>query len=90
MTVPLLLGAIIATVALTRAPSSAPLRGSLFEEYESSARERMISRDEEDGRPFAATTLVLKNPVWTKDRDFFGSGVSIWTRETIELYLRDP
>ncbi len=61
---------------------------SLYEEYEASARERMISRDEDDW-PIVATALLLKCPVWTEDRDFFGSGVSIWTSETIELYLRD-
>lgn len=61
---------------------------SLYEEYEISARERMISRDEEDW-PIVATALLLRSPVWTEDRDFFGSGISTWTSETIELYLRD-
>ncbi|MDQ2843626.1 MAG: PIN domain-containing protein [Acidobacteriota bacterium] len=60
---------------------------SLYEEYEASARERMISRDEDDW-PIVATALLLKSPVWTEDKDFFGSGVSTWTTETIELYLR--
>lgn len=60
---------------------------SLYEEYEVSARERMISRDEEDW-PIVAAALLLKCPVWTEDRDFFGSGISIWTTETVELYLR--
>ena len=60
---------------------------SLYEEYEISARERMISRDEEDW-PIVATALLLRSPVWTEDRDFFGSGVSTWTSDTIELYLR--
>jgi len=62
---------------------------SLYEEYETSARERMISRDEEDW-PIVATALLLKCPVWTEDRDFFGSGIPTWTSETIELYLRNP
>ncbi len=61
---------------------------SLYEEYEASARERMISRDEDDW-PIVATALLLKSPVWTEDKDFFGSGVSTWTSETVELYLRD-
>jgi len=60
---------------------------SLYEEYEASARERMISRDEEDW-PIVAASLLLKCPVWTEDRDFFGSGASTWTSETIELYLK--
>lgn len=61
---------------------------SLYEEHESSARERMISRDEDDW-PIVASALLLKCPVWTEDRDFFGSGISTWTTETVELYLRD-
>lgn len=60
---------------------------SLYEEYETSARERMISRDEQDW-PIVAASLLLKCPVWTEDRDFFGSGVSTWTTETVDLYLR--
>ncbi len=60
---------------------------ALYEEFEASARERMISRDEEDW-PIVATSLLLKCPVWTEDRDFFGSGVSTWSTETVDLYLR--
>ena len=61
---------------------------SLYEEHELSARERMISRDVDDW-PIVASALLLGCPVWTEDRDFFGSGISTWTTETIELYLRD-
>jgi len=60
----------------------------LYEEYESSARDRMVSRDVDDW-PIVATSLLLKCPVWTEDRNFFGSGISTWTTEAIELYLRD-
>jgi predicted nucleic acid-binding protein len=60
---------------------------TLYEEFEASARERIISRDEEDW-PIIATSLLLKCPVWTEDRDFFGSGIPTWTTETIDLYLR--
>ena len=60
---------------------------SLYEEYETTARERIISRDEEDW-PIVASSLLLKCPVWTEDRDFFGSGISTWTTETVDLYLR--
>jgi predicted nucleic acid-binding protein len=60
---------------------------SLYEEYESSARERMI-RDVADW-PVVATSLLLDCPVWTEDQDFFGSGIATWTTNRIELYLRD-
>jgi predicted nucleic acid-binding protein len=61
---------------------------SLYEEYELSARERMLPRDVNDW-PIIATSLLLLRPVWTEDRGFFGSGVSTWTTNTIELYLRE-
>ena len=61
---------------------------SLYEEYESSARERMISRDVADW-PIVATSLLLDCPVWTEDQDFFGSGIATWNTNNVELYLRD-
>lgn len=61
---------------------------SLYEEYEASARDRIGHRDVNDW-PIVATSLLLNCPVWTEDHDFFGSGVSTWTSQTIELYLRD-
>jgi predicted nucleic acid-binding protein len=61
---------------------------SLYEEYEFSARERMLSRDVSDW-PIAATSLLLDCPIWTEDQDFFGSGIATWTTNNVELYLRD-
>jgi predicted nucleic acid-binding protein len=61
---------------------------SLYEEYETLARERIASRDEEDW-PVVAAALLLDCPIWTEDQDFFGTGVATWTTNRIELYLRD-
>jgi len=49
---------------------------SLYEGYESPARERMRSRDIADW-PIVATSLLLDCPIWTEDQDFFGSGVAL-------------
>lgn len=62
---------------------------SLYEEFEQRARERIASRDVDDW-PVVATALLLDAPIWTEDRDFFGSGIATWTSAKIELYLRDP
>ena len=59
----------------------------LYEEHEARARYRISSRDEADW-PVVATSLLLDCPVWTEDKDFFGSGVATWTTATIEIYLR--
>jgi predicted nucleic acid-binding protein len=60
---------------------------SLYEEYQSAARERIAPRDPDDW-PVVATALLLDLPIRTEDQDFFGSGVAIWTSDRIELYLQ--
>jgi predicted nucleic acid-binding protein len=59
----------------------------LYEQHEAEARRR-ISRDVSDW-PIVATAMLLGCPIWTEDRDFFGSGVATWTTENVELYLRN-
>ena len=61
---------------------------SLYEEFEMRARERISSRDADDW-PVVATAILLNAPIWTEDRDFFGSGIATWTSNKIEIYLRD-
>ncbi len=60
---------------------------ALYQDFEQLARERMVARDIEDW-PVAAVALMLKIPIWTEDRDFFGSGFPTWTTDRVELYLR--
>jgi predicted nucleic acid-binding protein len=60
---------------------------SLYEEYEQAARERVGTRDPADW-PIAAVALLLDVPIWTEDQDFFGSGISTWTTDRVEVFLR--
>jgi predicted nucleic acid-binding protein len=64
-----------------------PVDKSLYESFEKPARERIEGRDPADW-PVVAVALMLGAPVWTEDRDFFGSGVATWTTDRVELYLR--
>lgn len=66
-----------------------PVDKSLYEAHERLARERIEHRDPRDW-PVVAVALLLAIPVWTEDQDFFGSGVSTWTTDRVEIYLRDP
>jgi len=59
-----------------------------YAEFEVSARARISARDPEDW-PIVATALLLNAPIWTEDRDFFGSGIATWTTDRIEIYLRN-
>lgn len=65
-----------------------PVEKSLYESHEEIARERIARRDPRDW-PVVAVALLLKLPVWTEDQDFFGTGISIWTTDRVELYLRE-
>lgn len=64
-----------------------PVDKSLYEDHEKLARERIERRDPRDW-PVVAVALLLDIPVWTEDQDFFGSGVSTWTTDRVEVYLR--
>jgi predicted nucleic acid-binding protein len=59
-----------------------------YEEFEQRARARISSRDADDW-PVIATAMLIDAPVWTEDRDFFGSGIATWTSNNVEIYLRD-
>lgn len=37
-----------------------------------------------------ACALLPDRPIWTEDRDFFGTGVATWTTALMELYFADP
>jgi predicted nucleic acid-binding protein len=60
---------------------------SLYEQFENPARDRIASRDPDDW-PIVATAMLIDAPIWSEDRDFFGSGIATWTSDRIELYLR--
>jgi predicted nucleic acid-binding protein len=62
---------------------------SLYEEYETAARERVQIRDPSDW-PIVAVALLLNIPIWTEDRDFFGAGIATWTTNRVDLFLRNP
>ena len=47
----------------------------------------MAARDMDDW-PIAAVAMTLDLPIWTEDKDFFGSGIATWTTDRVELYLQ--
>jgi len=59
---------------------------ALYRDFEQFALEQIARRDVDDW-PIVATSLMLQVPVWTEDRDFFGSGLATWTTDRVELYL---
>ena len=63
------------------------VESTLYADFEETAKERMAGRDEDDW-PVAAVALALNSPLWTEDRDFFGTGIATWTTDRVELYLK--
>jgi predicted nucleic acid-binding protein len=59
---------------------------SMYQERAVEAQQRMKNRDILDW-PIAATALLLNCPIWTEDKDFFGSGIPTWTTDRIHLFF---
>ena len=65
-----------------------PIGLDLYSNFEAEARQRLRKRDEEDW-PVLALALSLSCPIWTEDKDFFGTGVPVWTSDRIEIFLKN-
>ena len=59
-----------------------------YAEHRDEAVLRIGQRDHDDW-PIVAVALTLGAPIWTHDRDFFGTGIATWTTDRVELYLND-
>jgi predicted nucleic acid-binding protein len=51
-----------------------------YEAVRDDALARIQARDPNDW-PVLACALLLRQPIWTEDRDFFGVGVATWTTD---------
>ncbi len=56
--------------------------------HQVAASNRIRMRDLSDW-PIVATCLLLDAPLWTEDRDFFGSGIATWTTNTVGVFLQE-
>lgn len=63
-----------------------PVPEEVYESVRAAALSRIESRAPDDW-PVLAAALVIECPIWTEDRDFFGTGVPTWTTDRVELYL---
>ncbi len=64
----------------------APLTAEIYSEFEVESKSRIAARDEQDW-PLLALALALDCPIWTEDKDFFGTGVATWHSQNVERYL---
>jgi predicted nucleic acid-binding protein len=66
-----------------------PVPASSYEPLRAPALARIGQRDPHDWQVMFCA-LLLNCPIWTEDRDFFGTGVATWTTALVELYFADP
>jgi predicted nucleic acid-binding protein len=66
-----------------------PMEGAEYEPMREAALARIGPRDPDDW-PVLACALAVGCPIWTEDRDFFGTGVAIWTSASVEIFLAEP
>jgi len=65
------------------------IAASFYQDFEAPAMRRIRRRDPTDWVVVAAS-LFLDCPIWTEDKDFFGSGIATWTTDRVEVYLEEP
>jgi predicted nucleic acid-binding protein len=63
-----------------------PIPAQSYEAMREAALARIGWRDPGDW-PVLACALMFDCPIWTEDRDFFGTGIATWTTALIELFL---
>jgi predicted nucleic acid-binding protein len=62
-----------------------PVSKSPYEQLQERASQR-LPQDPEDW-PCVALALHLGGcPIWTKDTDYFGCGLPVWTNQTVRVY----
>jgi predicted nucleic acid-binding protein len=64
-----------------------PMNVISYGALEEEAKERITARDPNDW-PLVAVALLLGCPIWTEDKDFFGTGIAVWNTANVEIYLK--
>ena len=62
------------------------LEPAFYADMQQPALQRIARRDADDW-PVLACAMLLSCPVWTEDKDFFGTGVPTWTTDRVALYF---
>jgi len=65
-----------------------PLDETFYNSFKVEAKKRIANKDEDDW-PVVAVALFLNCPIWTEDKDFFGTGIATWETYTVEIYLSE-
>jgi predicted nucleic acid-binding protein len=58
----------------------------MYSDCKAASLERIAKRDADDWH-ILACAMTFNCPIWTEDKDFFGTGVATWTTDRVALYL---
>ena len=61
-----------------------PLAPSVYEVFEAPARGRLHERGQPDW-PVLAAAMAFDGGIWSHDRDFFGTGVALWSTRNMKF-----
>nr|WP_243846915.1 PIN domain-containing protein [Sphingomonas japonica] len=67
----------------------APIDPFAFVHLEREARDRLDAGGQSDW-PVLATALAFEADIWSRDRDFFGTGVAVWATRNIRRSAATP
>jgi predicted nucleic acid-binding protein len=65
-----------------------PLHPFLLDKHEDKARARLHERGQPDW-PVLAASMETKSAIWSHDKDFFGSGASVWSTSILRKQLAE-
>lgn len=63
-----------------------PIEEEVYKDWEEEAKRRIEKNDIHDW-PIVALALTFDCPVWTEDKDFFGTGIATWQTQNVAIYL---
>lgn len=64
-----------------------PLHPALYGKHEESARLRLRDRGQPDW-PVLAASFETVASIWSHDKDFFGSGASVWSTQMLKRQIK--
>ncbi len=63
------------------------INSNMYQHMEMESLERISSRDIHDW-PVVACALLFECPIWTEDKDFFGTGVATWSTDRVSNFFK--
>lgn len=64
------------------------VEADIYSHYKKEALTRISEQDKNDWS-IVALSLALECPIWTEDKDFFGTGIATWRTKNIDIFFNE-